>query len=348
MTMVWVPPGGKWIFHCHFLIHTSPEMTVADARAAQTMNIAENDADHPEMDHAAGNHMVGMVLAITVVGDRPKAGAHGHTRKLRLLVRERSTGDGLSSGIGCQLQEGHRLVPNEPSGPGPPLIFERGRPVEITVVNQLRQSTSIHWHGVELESYYDGVPGWGAKDNELTPVIKPGGSFIVRFTPPRAGTFMYHTHLNDEAQLSGGLYGPLIVVESIKKFNANKDFSFVVSRGGRKGLEGPIFLNGASELPALHWKAGQAYRLRLIDVTNSNNGDFSLRGPDGKVLQWRAMAKDGADLPPSQAMMKDAQQDLSPGEIYDFEYTPREPGRLRLEVANSGLNSKVVQAIAVQ
>jgi Multicopper oxidase len=56
---------------------------------------------------------------------------------------------------------------------------------------------------VELESYYDGVPGWGAKDNELTPVIKPGGSFIVRFTPPRAGTFMYHTHLNDEAQLSG-------------------------------------------------------------------------------------------------------------------------------------------------
>jgi FtsP/CotA-like multicopper oxidase with cupredoxin domain len=141
------------------------------------------------------------------------------------------------------------------------------------VVNQLRQSTSIHWHGVELESYYDGVPGWGAKDNELTPVIKPGGSFIARFTPPRAGTFMYHTHLNDEAQLSGGLYGP---------------------------------------------------------------------------LQWRAMAKDGADLPHSQAMIKDAQQDLSSGEIYDFEYTPREPGRLRLEVVNSGLNSKIVQAIEVQ
>jgi FtsP/CotA-like multicopper oxidase with cupredoxin domain len=178
-------------------------------------------------------------------------------------------------------------------------------------------------------------------------LIKPGGSFVVRFTPPRAGTFMYHTHLNDEAQISGGLYGPLIVVDSVKKFDATKDFTFVVSRGGRKGLEGPLFLNGASELPTLHWRAGQAYRLRLIDITNSNDGDFSLLGPDG-LLQWRAIAKDGADLPPSQAVVKDAQQELAPGEIYDFEYTPRGPGRLRLEVVNAGLHSKVVQPIEVQ
>lgn len=347
MTTFWVPPAGKWIFHCHFLIHTSPEMTVADALAAQTKNLAENDADHPEMDHADGNHMVGMVLGITVAGDRPPAGAHGRTRKLRLLVHERPARNGLSAGIGCQLQEGRRLVPNEPSAPGPPLILQRGRPVEITVVNQLQQSTSVHWHGIELESYYDGVPGWGAKRNELTPVIKPGGSFVVRFTPPRAGTFMYHTHLNDEAQISGGLYGPLIVVESAKKFDATKDFTFIVSRGGRKGLQGPIFLNGASELPTLHWNAWQTYRLRLIDITNSNDGDFSLLGPCG-LLQWRAIAKDGADLPPSQAVVKDAQQELAPGETYDFEYTPRGPGMLRLEVANSGLNSKVVQPIEVQ
>lgn len=218
--------------------------------------------------------------------------------------------------------------------------------MEITVVNQLQQSTSIHWHGMELESYYDGVPGWGAQGNELTPVIKPGGSFVVRFTRPRAGTFMYHTHLNDEAQISGGLYGPLIVVESVKKFDATKDFTFMLSRAGRKGLEGPIFLNGASELPTLHWRAGQAYRLRLIDIANSNDGDFSLLGPDG-LLRWRAIAKDGADLPLSQALVKEAQQELAPGEIYDFEYTPRGPGRLWLEVANTGLNSKVVQPIEV-
>ena len=347
ITTSWVPPAGKWIFHCHFLIHTSPEMTVADGLAAQAKNVAENDADHPGMDHAAGTHMVGMVLGITVAGNRPAAAAHGRTRKLRLFVRELPARNGLSSGIGCQLQEGHKLLPNQPSAPGPTLVLERGRPVEITVTNQLQQSTSIHWHGMELESYYDGVAGWGAKGSELAPLIKPGGSFVVRFTPPRAGTFMYHTHLNDEAQISGGLYGPLIVVDSVKKFDATRDFTFVLSRGGRKGLEGPLFLNGASELPTLHWRVGQAYRLRLIDITNSNDGNFFLLGPGGP-LQWRAIAKDGADLPPSQALVKDAQQELAPGEIYDFEYTPRGRGGLRLELVNAVLHSKIVQPIEVQ
>jgi hypothetical protein len=46
--------------------------------------------------------------------------------------------------------------------------------------------------------------------------------------------------------------------------------------------------------------------------------------------------------------MKDAMQTLAAGEIYDFEYVPREPGSLRLEVANPGLKSKVVQPIEVQ
>jgi manganese oxidase len=347
MTMHWVPPVGKWIFHCHFLIHTSPEMTVADGLAAQRKNIPENDADHPEMDHVAGNHMVGMVLGITVSGARPPAAARVAPRKLRLLVKERPAHGAMASGFGYQLEEGGRLAPAEPSAPGPPFVLERGKPVEITVVNQLRQSTSVHWHGMELESYYDGVPGWGANGQELTPVIRPGESFVVRFTPPRAGTFMYHTHLNDEAQISGGLYGPLVVIEPGTKFDASSDFIFVVSRGGRKGLEGPLFVNGAVALPPLHWKAGQRYRLRLIDISNSNNGDFSLLGADG-LLQWRAIAKDGAELPSSQAVMKDAMQTVAAGEIYDFEYAPREPCSLRLEVTNPGLKSKVVQPIEVQ
>lgn len=346
MTTYWIPPAGRWIFHCHFLIHTSPEMTVADGLAAQTKGVAENDVDQPEMDHAAGPHMVGMVLGINVTGDRPAVAAHGHTQKFRLFVRERAAKDGLPAGFSYQLEKGPHVFPDKPGAPGPPLILQRGRPVEITVVNELRQSTSVHWHGMELESFYDGVPGWGAKGKELSPVIKPGGSFVVRFTPPRAGTFMYHTHLNDEAQISGGLYGPLIVLEPKKRFDASRDFTFVVSRAGRKGLEGPLFLNGASELPTLHWRAGVVYRLRLIDITNSNTGDFSLFGADG-LLRWRAVAKDGADLPGSLALIKDAEQEVFPGEIYDFEYVPSKSGGLRLEVANSTLKSKIIQPIEV-
>jgi FtsP/CotA-like multicopper oxidase with cupredoxin domain len=32
MTMDWTPPPGHWIFHCHFVPHTSPELTVANPK----------------------------------------------------------------------------------------------------------------------------------------------------------------------------------------------------------------------------------------------------------------------------------------------------------------------------
>ena len=38
------------------------------------------------------------------------------------------------------------------------ILLKRAQPVSITVDNQLPEPTSVHWHGIELESYYDGVP----------------------------------------------------------------------------------------------------------------------------------------------------------------------------------------------
>ena len=53
----------------------------------------------------------------------------------------------------------------------------------------------------------------------------------------------------------------------------------MVGRAGRKGLEGPLFVNGASELPPLHWQVGFTYRLRLIDIHKLKHGGFLiLRG----------------------------------------------------------------------
>ena len=43
-------------------------------------------------------------------------------------------------------------------------------------------------------------------------MIMPRDSFAVTVTPPRAGSFMYHTHVNDMRQQSHGLYGAIIVV----------------------------------------------------------------------------------------------------------------------------------------
>ena len=54
-------------------------------------------------------------------------------------------------------------------------------------------------------------------------MIEAGGRFVVRFTPPRAGTFIYHTHLHDHRQLSSGLYGAMIVIEPGETFDPATD-----------------------------------------------------------------------------------------------------------------------------
>ena len=116
--------------------------------------------------------------------------------------------------------------------PGPPLVLKRGEPVEITVMNRLGEPTAVHWHGMELDSYYDGVHNWSGIERKLAPMIEPDASFVVRFTPPRSGTFIYHTHLHDERQLPLGLYGPMLVVDDDQAYQPEVDHVVVVGQSG--------------------------------------------------------------------------------------------------------------------
>ncbi len=106
-------------------------------------------------------------------------------------------------------------------------------------------------------------------------------------------------------------------------------------------------MNGSTEPTTLHWRIGEPYRLRLINIAAFDGGTFSLRDEEGP-LQWRALAKDGADLPPRQAVMQEARQLVLPGEIYDFEYQPTVAGILQLEFSIGILKMKVTQQIEVQ
>jgi hypothetical protein len=49
-----------------------------------------------------------------------------------------------------------------------------------------------------------------------------------------------------------------------------------------------------------------------------------------RLLKWRAIAKDGADLPPQQATVQDAKWNISVGETGDFQFTPKTPGSYQL------------------
>jgi hypothetical protein len=64
-------------------------------------------------------------------------------------------------------------------------------------------------------------------------------------------------------------------------------------------------------------------------------------------VQWRAIAKDGAELPPNQATARSATQKIGVGETYDFEYTPPAAGDYRLDVLRNGnvMTTMVVRVV---
>jgi len=162
--------------------------------------------------------------------------------------------------------------------PGPTLRLRQGEPVRITVMNQLEQGTTVHWHGIRLPIAMDGVPGISQAP------IAPGQSFTYAFTPPDAGTFWYHPHANSLQQLGRGLLGALIVEES-EPIAVDRDLTWVVSdwRLQPDGTVAPGFgnpmeaamsgrigntvtLNGAAETEQVV-RSGERIRLRLINAS---------------------------------------------------------------------------------
>ena len=93
--------------------------------------------------------------------------------------------------------------------PGPTLELKRGQPVRMVVHNNLDEPSGVHWHGLEIESFPDGVPGFSGIGDRIMPPIPPGETFVAEFTPPRSGTFPYLSHLHEMRQIGSGMYGAL-------------------------------------------------------------------------------------------------------------------------------------------
>ncbi len=154
----------------------------------------------------------------------------------------------------------------------------------------------------------------------MAPPIAPGDSFLVRMTPDRAGTFIYHTHMDEGGQLSSGLYGPLIILEPGQQFDSASERILLLGTGGPRLGAAPL-VNGDSAPAPLDLVAGHTYRLRLINIAASSVKIVRLLA-DTAVQQWRAYAKDGAYLPEPQRVTRPAWVLLGPGETYDYEFTP--------------------------
>lgn len=316
MRLSFVPDRpGNWLYHCHIGFHVVPDTRLEPPTAG--------NADR--MAHDPTVHMAGLVVGITV---RPRAGdppaVRRDVRTMHLFVQEGARNGHAPRALGFVLQRGaHAPAADSLEIPGSTLVLTKNQPTDVVVVNRLREAAAIHWHGIELESYSDGVAGWSGAGKILAPSIMPGDSFVAHLTLPRAGTFIYHTHMNDLEQLSSGLYGAIIVLEPGKRLDPTRDHLYVA---GWDGLEAPprVLINHASVGPPLKLDARTLHRFRFVNIGVALIIPFAIYRGDS-IIAWRRVAKDGADLPAAQAIRGPASQVLDVGETFDAELA-LEPG----------------------
>jgi FtsP/CotA-like multicopper oxidase with cupredoxin domain len=185
--------------------------------------------------------------------------------------------------------------------PGPEFRVTEGDKLRINVHNEMGQSTTIHWHGVDVPNDQDGVPF------VTQPPIKPGESYTYEFTAPNPGSHMYHSHHNSLEQVVGGLLGAFIIEPLNKRLEprVDHDYTMILS----DSILGFI-INGKSfpYTQPLTAKVGERIRIRYM-----NEGlmihPMHLHGQPQLVI-----AKDGYDLP---APYFADTLNIAPGERYD-------------------------------
>ncbi|AWW38509.1 MULTISPECIES: multicopper oxidase family protein [Streptomyces] len=135
----------------------------------------------------------------------------GPVRRFRLTATETS------------LDLGGRTVRSWAYGdslPGKEIRINAGDVLDLTLANHLRESTTLHSHGVRMRCDMDGVPGLTQRS------IEPGEDFSYRFAVPHPGTYWLHSHSG--MQLDRGLYAPLIVEDPKEPLSYDKEWVVVL------------------------------------------------------------------------------------------------------------------------
>jgi len=135
---------------------------------------------------------------------------------------------------------------------------ERGGGFDVEVVNRLRVPTAIHWHGLILPNFMDGVP-YVTQDP-----IAPGASARYQFPLKQGGTYWMHSHFGLQEQFQAS--APLILWTTDEHAAAPRqhvvsltDFSFKkpgeILKGLKAGMKMPA-MKSADGKPAAMPKMG--------------------------------------------------------------------------------------------
>ncbi len=197
--------------------------------------------------------------------------------------------------------------------PGPEIRVKQGETVKVRVQNKLPESTSIHWHGVEIsDNSQDGVT-FVTQDP-----IKPGQTYEYTLTPINCGSHMYHSHHAADAQVPLGLLGAFIVdcgATTVPSFAAHDTESTQILSDGPLGFS----INGKG-FPATAPIVAKVGEKSLIRFMNEGLIIHPMHLHGHRML---VVAKDGNYLP---APYEADTLNIAPGERYDVIVTSLYPG----------------------
>ncbi|WP_338378024.1 multicopper oxidase domain-containing protein [uncultured Flavobacterium sp.] len=105
--------------------------------------------------------------------------------------------------------------------PGPTLEFTEGEYAVIYVKNEMSEETSVHWHGLLLPNFYDGVPYL------TTPPVEPGHTLKYEFPIKHSGTYWYHSHTMLQEQ--SGVFGSIVIKPKEQTLKYDKELVLMLS-----------------------------------------------------------------------------------------------------------------------
>lgn len=193
--------------------------------------------------------------------------------------------------------------------PAPTIQLEEGDKARFVIRNEMPESTSIHWHGMDLENDQDGVPHLTQEP------IEPGQSFTYEWTAISTGTHWYHSHMHGD-QEGAGLYGSLEVTPRLGDIPSDRDYRIIIG-------DGPLgFVFNGKSFPAtraLRAKVGERVRIRLIN--SGPNNVHSIHLHSGFFSQ---VAQDGRNAPVPVEMDT---INVGVGQTFDLIWKPTRPGK---------------------
>ncbi|MBK5193877.1 MAG: multicopper oxidase domain-containing protein [Flavobacteriaceae bacterium] len=161
--------------------------------------------------------------------------------------------------------------------PGSTLEFNEGEYAVIHVKNNMDVETSIHWHGMLLPNFYDGVPYLS------TPPIEPGKTLKYEFAIKQNGTYWYHSHTMLQEQ--SGVFGSIVIQPKEKTLEYDKELVLMLSDWtNEKPMDVLRFLKRGTE-----W-----YNIKKGTATPLNQ--VIARGAFGAQLDFWRQRMEGADI----------------------------------------------------